>query len=73
MYCILLCEDSCPQCGTANWVYCGDPNDMTAPGIEAIKCYHCGTTWELESSAIIDEENSCFCDEGAPTAQAALG
>lgn len=31
----------CPHCGSRNWINRGDMSDMTAPDVEACKCWQC--------------------------------
>lgn len=33
---------TCSECKALNWLYGGDPEDMTAPEIDGLKCYKCG-------------------------------
>jgi len=41
----IVCENwvatQCPFCQTINWVYCGDPNDVTGIDIYVCHCYDC--------------------------------
>tara|TARA_Y100000310_G_C20617714_1_gene781547 strand:- start:1265 stop:1489 length:225 start_codon:yes stop_codon:yes gene_type:complete len=41
----------CPKCEKEVWVSNGDPNDITYPDIEALKCCHCGHCWWVDEFA----------------------
>lgn len=32
----------CGACGTRQRVYMGDPNDLTVPDVQAVRCCQCG-------------------------------
>jgi hypothetical protein len=46
----------CAACGTSQNVYTGDPEDLTAPDVEAVECYKCGKV-EVVCDPIIVEMN----------------
>jgi len=40
----------CPKCKTKNWVFAGDPDDLTKPDPESMKCFNCKTvSWIAQS------------------------
>ena len=53
-------EVLCPKGNCTNLVYCGDPDDLTIPDIEAIICGRCNHKWLLygaEDWTSLDEAN----------------
>lgn len=44
---------NCPKCSTTNWIYIGDPEDMTFCAPEGCECFSCkhkffvGEPWEV--------------------------
>jgi hypothetical protein len=61
-------KEYCPKCDTRNWVYGGDPTDITEMDVETIKCRKCdhiftignlNCTWEelYGEGATIEDSN----------------
>ena len=50
-------EVSCPECGTSNMIYYGDPNDLTGYDPEAVKCFKCGHVEVLVESFDDEDED----------------
>jgi len=38
---VQICDIKCPKCNQKNWVNTGDPSDVTAPDVEAVRCWSC--------------------------------
>lgn len=48
----------CGACGVGQKVYNGDPNDLTHPDVDAVKCYRCGKAERLDDLPDADPEFS---------------
>jgi predicted Zn finger-like uncharacterized protein len=53
-------EDSCPECSSSNWFTIVDSTDMTAPDLDAVKCWKCKHVWRLSEN----DEEDVECAEG---------
>ena len=38
-------KEFCPKCRAVNWVYDGNPDDLTVEDIAAVQCQNCGHRW----------------------------
>lgn len=56
-------EDSCPECKANNWFDNGDPEDMTAFDITAVKCWKCNHVWRLSDDGTEIDEDEAECAE----------
>lgn len=46
----------CAACGTRQRVYNGDPDDLTLPDFEAVKCYRCSSCELTDKESFTDPE-----------------
>lgn len=49
---------SCAKCSALQRVYNGDPNDLTLPDIDAVKCFRCGHVERFDDRPDADSEFS---------------
>lgn len=49
---------TCDKCGARQRVYNGDPNDLTLPDIDAVKCFWCGHVERFDDKPDADPEFS---------------
>lgn len=59
---VMWYEITCPECGTSNMLYYGDPNDLTGYEPEVLECYKCGMCSEVIDDLVDDEEFEDLCD-----------
>jgi len=57
-------EDNCPKCAASNFVYNGDPADMTGIEVEGIRCWKCAHDWRLDGFEEGDDEAEVFFELG---------
>ena len=63
-------EDDCPECGAENWVYDGDPEDLTAADCgPLVKCHRCGHIWDMSGDADAEDMDEDDANEGEPNPQ----
>lgn len=56
--------ETCPKCKSHNWMYKGDPSDLTFPDIEGIECWNCHHKWIPDCLSIeLDNEYDCVGGE----------
>lgn len=54
--------ETCPKCKSHNWMYNGDPNDLTYPDIEGIECWNCHHKWIPDELEEIDDDEEDSID-----------
>jgi hypothetical protein len=65
----------CPKCGVKNWASNGDPEDVTTPDVEAIRCWKCKHVFWLPGAvdvretlrASLDIADAQFVEDGQKT------
>jgi hypothetical protein len=73
---VTITSVDCPKCETCNWVNQGDASDMTAPDIEAVRCWQCGQSWwvddEYRDTHNEGDDPADYADDGLKTPNEAL-
>lgn len=75
---IQICDMKCPKCGSINWINNGDTDDITAPDVDAIRCWSCSHeyfTWDDVKLMYGDDVQPCdtIIEDGKRTAAEAAG
>ena len=70
-----LYQLDCPSCGIACWFNNGDESDLSAPDVEALRCWHCHTVFSLDSLAECSDEEAedLYVDDSYKSANEAAG
>lgn len=55
---------NCPDCDKPNWVYYGDPSDMTFFEPENIQCHSCKTCFNMGEDSLNEEIDPDECELG---------
>lgn len=57
---IWYCEQ-CEKCGKRNYIYNGDPEDITVPDVQGYRCWYCDSVnwFDYEDDAFVDNGVRC--------------
>ena len=70
---VQLIDEPCPECGVTCWANNGDTNDLTAPDVDAMRCWKCGHEWLLEGAEDWTTLEDAEPEDTYATAKEALG